>query len=331
MKKLYLMFLLPFTLAACSTLTKTQINAVNQFAQTSKGFSAYPSKIMESLAQIRSKRGIYFANSLDNPALHIQELDSIYSFKKQDYVISRKIDITFKVIDKYAQSLLLLSSDKFEKDLDIQALHFGEDLDSLTVRYNSITNVQKVPVAIGAAISQLVAFGGRQYIRARQAKEIKKFVPQADTLIAVMSNNLLDFLLSSNIQELIKNEEKGVNNNYLSYLRHVKTVSSLVSGGDTSLLAFNTKSTIENDNEYMDLKTQLDGVKKLRQLTIDATRRLRKAHTKLLDAIARKRNLKTTIWEVQQLYDGIKEIKSAIELIEKPAINAYGRLKDSNT
>jgi len=75
----------------------------------------------------------------------------------------------------------------------------------------------------------------------------------------------------------------------------------------------------------------LDGVKKLRQSTIDATRYLRKAHKKLLEAIQKKRNLKTAIWEVQQLYDGIKDIKSAIEEIEKPIINSNGRTEEPNT
>lgn len=318
-------------MVACATLTKTQIKAVNQFARTSRNFSAYPSKIMQGLAEIRSKRGVYFANSLDNPKLHIQELDNIYSFKKQDYVFSTKVDVTFKIIDKYAKSLLLLSSDKYEKNLDVQALNFGEDLDSLTVRYNSISEVKPVPTGIGGAIGQLVAFGGRQFIRTRQAKEIKKFVPKADTLIAVMTDNLLEFLLSTNIDALIKNEEAGINDSYLSYLRHIKTVSSVTSSKDTSLLALNTKSSIENDNEYLELRTSIDGVKKLRQLTVNATRKLRRAHKKLLDSLRQKQNLKTAIWEVQQLYDGIKDIKSAIEQIEKPTINSYGSLDDSNT
>jgi len=331
MKKFYLFLLLPFTMAACSTLTSTQIKAVNQFARTSTGFSAYPSKIMQGLAEVRAKRGVYYANSLDNPTLHITELDSIYSFKKQDFAISKKVDVTFKIIDKYAKSLLLLSSDKYEKSLDVQASHFGEDLDSLTSRYNSIDGAKRVPTGIGGAIGQLVAFGGKQYIRTRQAKEIKKFVPKADTLIAVMTDNLLEFLLSTNIDELIKNEEDGVNDSYLSYLRHIKTTSSLTSSKDTSMLALNTKSTIQNDNEYLQLKTSVDGVKRLRQLTVAATRKLRNAHKKLLEALQQKRNLKTAIWEVQQLYDGIKDIKSAIEQVEKPTTNSYGTtVEDSN-
>src|SRR5207253_610681 len=98
--------------------SKTQINAVNQFAATSKNFSEYPSKIMTELAEIRAKRGVYFANSLDNPRLHIQELDNTYNFKRDDYSISKKVDVTFKIIDKYAQSLLLLSSVRYESGLD---------------------------------------------------------------------------------------------------------------------------------------------------------------------------------------------------------------------
>jgi hypothetical protein len=331
MKKSFMLLLLPFLAISCSTLTQTQVAAVNQFARTSKGFSAYPSKIMDGLAEIRLKRGVYFANSLDNAKLHLEELNSIYTFRQQDYLISRKVDITFKVIDKYAQSLLLLSSDKYEKDLGQQAAHFGDDLDSLTVRYNSIDGVQRVPEGIGGSIGQLVAFGGRQFIRAKQAREIRKFVPRADTLIAVMTSNLLEFLQSANIKELIANEEAGVNDSYLSYLRHIKTVSSVTSSKDTSLLALNTKSSVDNDRQYLEMKTAVDAVKKLAGLTINATKKLRKAHAKLLQVIEKRQKLKTAIWEIQQLYDGVKDIRSAIEKIDKTSINSYGSFEESNS
>ena len=183
MKKRKLAFLFTLVLGGCASLTSTQITAVNQFSRTSKNFSAYPSRVISGLAEIRVKRGIYYANSLDSPLLHLDELSDLYIARKNDYKISSTVDITFKVIDKYAQSLLLLSSDKYVTDLESQAKNFGTDLDSLATAYNKIDGVKKVPTGIGGAVNGLIVLGGKQYIRSRQAKEIKKFVPLADSLI----------------------------------------------------------------------------------------------------------------------------------------------------
>jgi hypothetical protein len=290
-----LLFIILF--GSCASLTKTQIHAVNQFSKTSANFSAYPSRIMTELAEIRVKRGIYFSNSLDDPKLHIEDLDGLYNARKSDYEISAKVDITFEVIDKYAQSLLLLSSDKFATDLESQAKNFGADLDSLAGLYNSIEGVKRVPTGIGGAINQLIVFGGKQYIRSKQATEIKKFVPQADTLISVMTSNLLEFLESTNIQDLIRNEEKGVAANYLSFLRQ-------------------RHPTIENERDYLELKANIDAIKDLRDETVKATNHLRKAHKKLLLEIQEKKTLKETISELQELYEDIKGIKATIQTFQ---------------
>lgn len=303
----------------CATLTKSQVKAVNHFARVNGNFSAYPSKIMSGLAFIRLQRGVFYANSLDDPQLHLTELDDVYAFRKEDYAVSRKIDVTFRIIDKYTQSLLLLSSDKYSADLVLQSSGFGTNLDSLCTMYNSIDKVRKLPTGIGAAIGQLVASGGRQFIRTRQAREIRKFVPQADTLIAVMTANLLEFLQSTNIQELIANEEKGLSSNYLSYLRQAKTVTTMNSARDTALIVSNTRSTIALDREYLALKSALDAVKTLQEQTIRATRRLRKAHLLLAQSVQKKHDLKEVVWEFQEAFEGIKDIKSTVQQIDKPA------------
>jgi hypothetical protein len=201
------------------------------------------------------------------------------------------------VIDKYAQSLLLLSSDEYVTDLEEQAQNFGGDLDSLCSLYNRLSGSQQVPTGMGGAVNKLIVSGGKQYIRSKQAEEIKKFVPRADTLIAVMTNNLLQFLKSTIIDDLIKNEEREIRQSYLSFLNQ-------------------RQATIENEWDYLLLKKHFDLVKELRAKTVTATRQMRTAHAKLLTEIQEKRTLTETIREVQELYDDVKDIKTAIQSIK---------------
>jgi hypothetical protein len=227
-------------------------------------------------------------------------LDSVYINKSHACKVSEKVDITFKIIDGYAQSLAALSSDKYERQLEVHANNFGADIDSLIKTYNNIDNTKNLPTGIGVAVSRLVYIGGKQYLRAKQAKEIKNFVPQADTLISVMTTNLLVFLNSDNINELINAEERGINENYLSYIRQTP------------------KTSVENDFAYLELKNSIDGIKKLRVQTIKATKNLRTTHKKLLIEIEKKKGFKEVINELQMLFEQIKELKSTVENIENP-------------
>ena len=118
MKNYILIIAFGLLLQSCASLTNSQIEAVNQFAKSSQNFSAFPCKIMTGLAEVRMSRSLFYANSLSDAKLHVGELDSAYVQLQFDKAMSVKIDITFKIIDKYAQSLLLLSSDKFENDID---------------------------------------------------------------------------------------------------------------------------------------------------------------------------------------------------------------------
>jgi hypothetical protein len=321
-KKIIYLFVFSLLSGSCATLTKTQINSINQFAETSENFSAFPSKIMTELADIRVKRGLYFANTLSDPNLHIQEIDSIYSQKKFDYAVSKKADITFKIIDKYAQSLALLSSDKYFKDIGKQITNFGIGIDSLIALNNSISGTTKIPSGIGSAVGNLVLLGGKQYFRVKQAKELKKFISLADTLVSVMTTNLLEYLKSENINELIKNEERGIRESYLSYLQHInvetRTLTIINNRKDTleSISVSGTKPAIENEMDYLELKTRIDGVRALQTKTIKATINLRKTHRKLLQEIEKKKNLKQTINELQVLFEDINDLKKSVQKID---------------
>jgi hypothetical protein len=300
MKKLIFIGAVSIMVCSCATLSKTQIESVNQFARYSGNFSAFPGKIMYELAEIRAIRGVWFANSLSDPKLHIDVLDSVHFNKTHAYNVSEKADITFQVIDKYAQSLALLSSDSYENELAKQTDGFGISLDTLIKRYNRLDISAGLPEGIGAVTGKLVVMGGRQYIRSKQAREIKRFVPQADTLVAVMTGNLLQFLQSENIDELIRAEEFGINQNYLTYIRQSNGTSR------------------DDDFGYLELKSRIDGVKQLRSKTITATKSMRTAHGELLDAIQKKKNLIESLQGLKVLADQVRDLKTSVDKIDKP-------------
>ena len=302
MKNSTFVLIFSLSISSCASLTKTQIETVNQFGQTTKNFSAFPSKIMTGLADIRTLRGVYAANSIGTPEFHLKELDNTYNLKVSDYQQSQRVDITFQIIDQYAQSLILLSADKYVTDIKAQALITGPALDSLIALYNRFDKNSKIKVGIGDAVSQLIILGGKQYIRHKQAKEIKKFVSQADPLISVMTTNLLEFLEkkhflatgdSASLKDLIDYEAKALPRDYLSFLRQ-------------------NKASIENEKEYLKLKNDLDQVRNLQIQTIAATKELKEAHRQLSEILKKRKKLKERFAELQDLYEDVNQLKTIV-------------------
>jgi hypothetical protein len=305
MQKTIVYVALCLLLTACATLTTTQIKSVNQFAETSKNFSAYPGKILSELCDIRRQSGVYFAAGLSDPRNIVTELDSVYSDLVGDFNATQKVDITFEIIDKYAQSLMLLSSDKHAADLAQQAKTFGTDIDSLITIYNRISGTAPLPSGIGGAVKKLVVLAGAQYIKIKQAKEIKKFVPQADALIGEMTKNLLEFLQTTKLNALIVAMETKIRADFKNYY------------GNAS-----NKPFAENSfNQYLGLKKQIDEVKALRDQTIAATQQLRKAHAALLTEIQTKKTLHEMRAEVKTLVEQVKDIKQTILEIDNSKTN----------
>lgn len=295
MKKIILILCLTYIFTSCASLTRTQIDNVNEFGKVTNNFSLFPSKILIELSDVRKKRGLLYTTTIKTPNLKINELDAIYKQSKSDFNASEKVDITLKIIDKYAQSLIILSSKKHVNNLEAQAKKFGIGIDSLTAIYNSKNVEKKAPIGIGKAIKELIVLGGRQYIKVKQAKHIKKFVSKGDALIELMTANLLEFLNSSNINQLIIHEEKMIRRDYLTYLNH------------------HHKITIQSQIDYLNLKKSINGIKSLHTQTIKATIGLRKAHQKLLNTISTKKKLKESIKEIKELYEDVKELNNIIK------------------
>lgn len=312
MKKIVALFFL-LSLASCATLTETQINAVHQFANAGSEFSKYPEKVANELAVIRRESRMFDANAQLDRAEHIKRLEKINSEETLDLKYSRKIELTFAVLDKYAQSLLLLSTTT-SGDLEKQAKNFGIEIDSLIGLYNTIDNVRKMPIGIGGAVSRVIAVGGKNYLRARQAKDLKKFIPEGDVLVAHLATNLVNYLDkkvyvrslndSLGLKDLIAGQRKSLEEDYGSYL--------------STVLFRNQIPPLEYDREYLSLLRRLDGIEKLRKQTIAATQKLQEAHAAISKEMLARRTLKQSIKEVQALYEDVKNIRTTLIEIKNP-------------
>jgi hypothetical protein len=296
MKKITLMLTgLTFTICSCASLSDSQIKAINSFANTTSNYSQYSNMIFKELSKVKQKNGLMYANKLINAENRIVVLDSIFSDAIFDNKFSKKIDLSFKLIDKYAQSLMLLSSDKHSLKLKENALKLGISIDSLTKVYNHISPYNTLPNNIGSPIGKIIALGGEQYVKYKQTKELKKFISKGDLLVNSITENLIDFFNSSQIDILIQDQERKLRLNYLAFNNGEKEIN------------------LNNSTIYLELRNKIYQIKKLNQEVITYTRSIKKTHYKLKQVINKKQKLTTSIKELQKLQQELINLKKTIK------------------
>lgn len=294
MKKFITFILLTIVIQSCNTLSHTKKTYVHQFATSTKDLPKYSLKFNQTLSNVRKSRGIYFANTLSTPSLHLTELDSIYAQQKLDERKTILFQNSFEILNTYSKILLTLSSDVYVDDLYNNIKELEYDFESLITLNNKLTsfNTPTGFINIGAKIGVI---SGRIYINQKQSKEIKILLNSSDTLITNVSNNIISYLDSKNLKAIIDNEDKMLSINYLSYIQQ------------------SNRTNISNDLEYIQLKSNIDNIKQLRKTLIICMTNLKESHKVMVEEINKKNSTIDSINEIKELAKSIIEINQIVK------------------
>ncbi|MCF8339768.1 MAG: hypothetical protein K9I82_02250 [Chitinophagaceae bacterium] len=294
MKNLINLMLLSVLLQSCNTLTHSEKTHVRQFAASTKNIPQYAFKFHQSLSNVRKSRGVYFANTLSTPSLHLNELDSIYAQHKLDERKTILFLNSFEILSTYSKILLTLSSDVYVDDLYNNVKELEYNLESLIKLNNTLTSFDTPTgfINIGAKIGVI---SGRIYLNQKQSKEIKILLNSSDTLITNVSNNIISYLDSKNLNDIINNEDKMLSINYLSYIQQTN------------------RTNITNDLEYIQLKSNVDNIKQLRKKLIICMVNLKDSHEIIVKELNKKNSIVDNLNQLKELARTVIEINQIIK------------------
>jgi hypothetical protein len=296
-KVIYCIIILQLS-GSCLSVSRQQQKVVQQFATKTENFAVIPQKIMGELADIREMRGIYYANSLTDPVLHLDELNAIVKERLKDDRIPELVWTSFRILDEYAGALVQLSSNDPVQSAHDSYLKFGVELETLVGKYNNINGVGRLPSGIGTTLARAMDLGTKHYLANRQYKELKKFVNLADTLVAVVCGEMVRFLSSEKLGQLIQAEETGITESFRFYF--------------TKRLP-----TVESEKEYVALKKHIELVKIMQGQAIQATKNLRIVHGKLAAELNRKFTFEEIAVELNNFYKDVDALDKSIKAIGK--------------
>ncbi len=282
--------------SSCAVLTQSQVGLVNELTLASDSVAIAPSQIFEQLFEIRKERGLYFAASLGSADTRFEEINAIAESAIDDSGILKRIDVYVNVLNSYLRALRSISNDARWENTGREIRGVGRNIDSLIFTYNKLYPDDPVETGTSKQVGKSAAYIVEELTKRRQAVIVKEFVTQGDTLVSACCDELMSLLKKQEVNELILNEESGLEENYRAYLNAIE-----LSG---------TFPSIENDRRYLVLKQEIYDTKKMKNKCVSSLRSLKKAHSKLLMELSERE-------KIDQVYEEILELnQQALELSE---------------
>lgn len=218
----FFVFLALLMLSSCASLSKGQIKAIDSFTASCDSFSKHPTLFFEEMAQIRAERAFWYSSSLSDPELRVAELNSVYEAYVKDMSLAKKAGVSVEILLTYKRALKVLSGKARWEDAGREFRSLGRTLDSLVRKFNDLGFVEALPLGIGKSAGRVAGYTAEVLNKRAQAKSVRGFVIQGDTLVRAVTEVLCEVLASPSVNLLIENEKRGVEQNYITYLKATK-------------------------------------------------------------------------------------------------------------
>ncbi|MDO9680037.1 MAG: hypothetical protein Q7262_03400 [Bacteroidales bacterium] len=301
---IFFVFLALLMCGGCASLSKGQIKAIDSFTASCDSFSKHPTLFFEEMAQIRAERAFWYSSSLSDPELRVAELNSVYGAYVKDMSLAKKAGVSVEILLTYKRALKVLAGKARWEDAGREFRSLGRTLDSLVRKFNDLGFVEALPLGIGKSAGRVVGYSAEVLNKRAQAKSVRGFVIQGDTLVRAATEVLCEVLASPSVNLLIENEKRGVEQNYITYLKATKL--------DKTALSVNqiTSDGYLHDKHYFELKGRAETLTSRKAGIISAIKHLARAHSKLTTELQKGK-------EVADFWEELLEFNKEVEALEK--------------
>jgi hypothetical protein len=251
---------------------------VTNLTVASDSVAVAPAVIFEELAAVRMERGLYYAASLTSAEARGKEMNALAKASYEDEQIVGRTNVYVNVLNSYLRALRSISSDARWKSYGTEWRGIGRNIDSLFLRFNQTDLLETdIPLEWSKLSGQYAGYMSERFMRDRQAKTVRSFVTEGDTLVATCVAGLLELLKKGEVNELIENEVEGLKSNYEAYLHRLEQSGEM--------------ADLSADRRYIELVKRLENAKKTRNRCITALQSLKRAHNKLVKELEKKQKI----------------------------------------
>ena len=285
---LYFMVLICTLASSCAVLTTSQVQMVNKLTVASDSVVVAPKVIFDELATVRLERGLFYAASFTSAIAREKEINALATAAIADSQLVKRTDVYVNVLNSYLRALRSISSDVRWTAYGTEWRGIGRNIDSLIIRMNQ-TDLLDTELTVGWAklSGQYMGYISERYMRNRQAKTVKSFVMEGDTLVSACVDGLIELLKKGELVELIENENEGLKYNYNAYLSRLEMSGEM--------------PDIELDRKYIDLIKRVEKAKYTHSRCVTALQSLKRAHHKLAAELVKRQKIDFLLDELLEL------------------------------
>ena len=286
--KLFIFIFIFVFVTSCAVLSKSQLKMVTNLTVASDSIAVKPRIIFEELSAVRLERGLYYAASLTTATAREKEINALAEASISDEQLVSRTDAYINILNSYLRALRSISNDARWSASGTEWRGIGRNIDSLILRFNQ-TELIDMEITVGWAklSGQYMGYFSENYVRSRQAKTVRKFVTEGDTLVAACADALIELLRKGDLEELIQNEAEGLKANYKEYLHRLEASGQI--------------PDISYDRNYIEQVKRLEKAKKTRSRCVTALQSLKRAHSKLVKELEKRKNVDFIFEELLEL------------------------------
>ncbi|MEO8764938.1 MAG: hypothetical protein ABI416_11650 [Ginsengibacter sp.] len=294
MRKSFLVSGLPMIfLFSCAVLSDSQRKNINTFATVAKNYTNFPGAAVKKSQQLHYNNDVLEASAIPDSTQIIRSLTKAKTEFEKGIVFSNKMNLSLKLIQKYAALLAQLSSDSYVDELGKNARELSGELNNAVDLFNAQLST-KIPDKVGKGISQIITIIGGRIIQNKQSKALKMFIPIADTLIQLTTVNLVS-ALDGDLKPLIESYKETFQSDFKAIIfDHADKV-------DYNMLRFYIKS----NEDFADVES-------FRKRCIRAAENMAASHNELKDNIARKKTLTELLVNTKAFIADVKELYAIV-------------------
>jgi hypothetical protein len=224
MRNTYCFCFFLFVLCSCAGVRKSELDAIAKFATATHGISQTPTDLYLRVNRIKSESELLQKSTLIAQNDRIDYTMDILRqhFDNQVRVIStaEQSSNAYKVLERYAQLLLLLSAPDYLKEFIVEKEAWQKSFDSLLVTYDKVA-ATPLPLSLGKFCGELVGVCGKKRLQYLQRRFLKSAIQNGTvpiTEISTLYTSGQGRALGNEIEDL----ETYVTTNFRDFLENVK-------------------------------------------------------------------------------------------------------------
>ena len=284
----FILILITISVTSCAVLTSSQLKMVTNLTVASDSIAVTPKIIFDELATVRLERGLFYAASLTSATAREKEINALTTASISDEQLVNRTDVYVNVLNSYLRALRSISADARWSPYGTEWRGVGRNIDSLILRFNQTELIDfEIPAGWAKLSGQYIGYMSENYMRSRQAKTVKEFVTEGDTLVIACVDGLIELLRKGELEDLIQNESDGLKRNYEAYLYRLESSGAI--------------PDISIDRNYIELAKRLEKAKKTRSRCITALQSLKRAHGKLVKELEKRKKTNYLFEELLEL------------------------------